>query len=51
VDGSPLGGYDPWASSEPNGGDSENCALLNVNGRLSEWGDEDCENHYRFICE
>jgi hypothetical protein len=51
VDGSPMGSYHPWSADEPDGADDKDCIVSNVDGQPGEWGDEDCEERYRFICE
>jgi len=49
VDGS-SGSYRNWASGEPDGGRSENCAVLTANTGL--WSDENCSSPRRGgICE
>ncbi|XP_065146744.1 CD209 antigen-like protein C [Paramisgurnus dabryanus] len=46
VDGSTLT-TSFWRSGEPNGGKTENCALI----RSSGWADFPCSNAYNYICE
>lgn len=40
-----------WGSAEPNGGATENCALLN-NDSAGSWADADCDtaSAYRYLC-
>lgn len=54
VNGTPLGGWDAWASGEPNNGGccgtpDEDCAELNSSS--ASWNDFDCDENRRFICE
>ncbi len=51
LDGTSLGAYDPWESSQPDGGTDENCVLVNFDGQRGEWGDAECDDRNRFICE
>ena len=39
----------PWADGQPDGGVSENCALLSAGAGL--WSDVDCSVGQHFVCE
>ena len=44
--------YSNWASNEPNGGDSDDCAKLDIRtGRSEKWYDRPCSSDYTFVCE
>ncbi len=48
-DGSALG-WDAWAAGEPDGDDAEDCVVISTGGHRGEWGDEACDDEFRFIC-
>ncbi len=49
VGGMPVGGlYTRWATSEPNGGSSENCLEIYSTGG---WNDKPCASSNPFVCE
>ena len=44
--------YSNWALNEPNGGDSDDCAKLDIRtGRSGNWYDLPCSSDYSFVCE
>jgi len=47
-DGSPLP-YDQWASEQPDGNDSQNCAALSPT-ESGDWQDKECASPYPAIC-
>ena len=44
-------GYESWASSEPSGSDSLDCAFTNNGGRRGDWAISSCDSSYPFLCE
>ena len=50
-DGS-LMNYTKWGNGEPNnGGGSEDCGIILMENRQSDWDDRPCSRNYSFICE
>ena len=50
-DGSYVIAYESFASGEPDGGSSANCAVINDGGRRGSWADDACSTSRRFVCE
>lgn len=46
--GYPGNGDDPWGSTEPSGGDADDCVYMDT---LVAFHDEDCAKAHPFICE
>ena len=49
-DGVEWGGFTPWLSGEPDGGDNEQCLHM-IYDSTGEWNDASCSNQKHFVCK
>jgi hypothetical protein len=52
VDGTLAGSAVYWAAGQPNGGTTEDCARLHVDGAgIGTWFDDACTSSWRYVCQ